>query len=161
MEAAQCGRRVAPSRARGNRLTTGLWTPRRRQAFSSSHRLFSRELGEDASRKTYGKCTNVHGHNYVLFVTVRGEVGAADGMVMNLVDLKTIIQEEVMDQLDHKSIDAHPWFNEGERPSTVENVAVFCFERIHARLPAGASVSKVKVYETENNVAVYRGETTA
>ena len=109
-------------------------TPRRRQAFSSSHRLFSRELGEDASRKTYGKCTNVHGHNYVLFVTVRGEVGAADGMVMNLVDLKTIIQEEVMDQLDHKSIDAHPWFNEGERPSTVENVAVFCFERIHALL---------------------------
>lgn len=76
----------------------------RRETFSASHRLHSKRLTDKENKELYGKCNNPHGHghNYILVVTVCGEVDPTTGMVMNLTELKTIIKETVLDILDHK-----------------------------------------------------------
>src|SRR5919109_1337288 len=92
----------------------------RRATFSASHRLWSNHLTEAENYATYDKCANPHGHghNYVLEVTVRGEPDPRTGMVLNLSDLKRIMNERVVDGVDHKHLNYDvPWL-EGVIPTT-------------------------------------------
>ncbi|XP_051494465.1 6-pyruvoyl tetrahydrobiopterin synthase isoform X2 [Apus apus] len=128
--------------------------------FSACHRLHSKSLSEEENRKVFGKCNNPngHGHNYKVIVTVCGEIDPVSGMVMNLTDLKEYMQEAIMEPLDHKNLDKDvPYF--AEVVSTTENVAVFIWENLKKLLPVG-TLYKVKVYETDQNVVVYKGEET-
>jgi len=132
---------------------------RRRETFSASHRLHAPTLSEHENRELFGKCNNPngHGHNYTLEVFIRGPLDPITGMVMNLVDLKLYIKEEVLDVLDHRNLDLDvPWF--GGRVSTTENVAVFIWQRLVSRL--GDLLNEVRVHETENNMVIYRGPKT-
>jgi 6-pyruvoyltetrahydropterin/6-carboxytetrahydropterin synthase len=129
------------------------------QSFSSCHRLHSKLLSDEENKKVFGKCNNPngHGHNYKMEITVRGPIGEKDGMVMNLTDLKYII-EELMVVVDHKNLDKDvPYFE--DVVSTTENVAVFIWDFVQERMKDyTAELFEVKVHETDKNIIVYRGE---
>lgn len=88
-------------------------------------------------------------------VTVDGEIDPVTGMVINLTDLKGYMEEAIMKPLDHKNLDLDvPYF--ADIVSTTENVAVYIWENLQKFIPVG--LYKVKVYETDNNIVVYKGE---
>jgi 6-pyruvoyltetrahydropterin/6-carboxytetrahydropterin synthase len=129
----------------------------RRTTFSAAHRLWSNHLTEEETITLYGKCANAngHGHNYVLEVTVRGNADPRTGMVLNLLDLKQAINEHVIIWVDHKHLNYDvPWL-EGDIPTT-EVLAMKFWERLERALPRDL-LYEVKLHETENNSASYRG----
>ncbi|CAG8514321.1 13988_t:CDS:2 [Ambispora leptoticha] len=129
------------------------------ETFSAAHRLHSPYLSVEENRKVYGKCNSVHGHghNYRVEAIIKGEIDKRTGMVFNLVDLKACMQVSIMDVLDHKNLDLDvPYFK--KRPSTTENLAVFIWRNLKKNLPHDVTLYKVKVHETDHNVAVFRGE---
>ena len=130
----------------------------RRTSFSAAHRLWSEQLNETENIALYEKCANPngHGHNYVLEVTVKGTPDPRTGMVLNLAELKRAIHEQVVNWVDHKHLNYDvPWL-EGSIPTT-EVLAMKFWERLQRALPQGL-LYEVKLYETENNIASYRGE---
>ncbi len=130
----------------------------RRVSFSASHRLWSKQLTEAENLAIYEKCANPngHGHNYVLEVTLKGMPDPQTGMVVNLTELKGAMNEQVVKWVDHKHLNYDvPWL-EGCIPTT-EVLAIKFWERLASVLPIGL-LYEVKLYETENNVASYRGE---
>lgn len=129
----------------------------RRVTFSAAHRLWSKHFSDDQNYALYDKCANPngHGHNYVLEVTLRGTPDPQTGMVMNLTDLKRVVNEQVIDWVDHKHLNYDvPWL-EGIVP-TAEMLAITFWERLESSFPTGM-LYEVKLHETENNIATYRG----
>jgi len=130
----------------------------RRDSFSAAHRLWSDELSEAENIELYDKCANPngHGHNYILEVTVRGAPDPRTGMVLNLTALKQAMNEQVISWVDHKNLNYDvPWLNGCIR--TAELLAIAFWERLASALPAGL-LYEVRLYETEHNIASYRGE---
>ncbi|CAB0034798.1 unnamed protein product [Trichogramma brassicae] len=131
----------------------------RKESISSCHRLHSPHLSDEENKNVYGKCNNYwgHGHNYTVEVTVRGPVDPKTGMVMNISDLKVYMKKILMDQLDHKNLDKDvPYFK--NVVSTTENVAIYVFDEIKKLLPKPELLYEVKIFETDNNIVIYRGE---
>jgi 6-pyruvoyltetrahydropterin/6-carboxytetrahydropterin synthase len=130
----------------------------RRAVFSASHRLHSEDLSDDENRALFGKCNNPngHGHNYVVEVVVRGEIDPATGIVMNLADLKGVIDDTVMRQLDHRNLNTDVEALRGLNP-TAERIAVAIWKMLEPRIE-DATLHEIRLHETENNVVVYRGE---
>uniref|UniRef100_A0A2K6SGC0 6-pyruvoyl tetrahydrobiopterin synthase n=1 Tax=Saimiri boliviensis boliviensis TaxID=39432 RepID=A0A2K6SGC0_SAIBB len=119
-------------------------------SFSASHRLHSKFLSDEENLKLFGKCSNPNGcgHDCKVVVTVHGEIDPATGMVMSLTDLKKYTEEAIMQLLDHKNLDVDvPYF--ADVVSTTENVA---------KVPPVGVLYKVKVYETDSNIVVDKGE---
>lgn len=130
----------------------------RRTSFSASHRLWSNQLTEAENYAVYEKCANPngHGHNYVLEVTIQGTPNPQTGMVMNLTELKHAVSEQIIKWVDHKHLNYDvPWL-EGSIPTT-EVLAIKFWERLAEVFPVNL-LYEVKLYETENNIASYRGE---
>lgn len=131
----------------------------RRERFNAAHKLFRPEWSEEQNLEVFGKCSNPnwHGHNYELFITVKGEINPQTGFVIDLKELKAIIRTHVTDALDHKNINLDVNFMKGKMAST-EVLAVAIFEQIlpHVKLQ-GAELHSVKLYETENNFVEYFG----
>ncbi|KAM9426552.1 6-pyruvoyl tetrahydrobiopterin synthase [Pholidichthys leucotaenia] len=128
------------------------------ESFSACHRLHSIALSDEENKELYGKCNNPngHGHNYKVEVTVRGKIDPKTGMVMNLTELKKCIEEVIMIPLDHKNLDKDvPHF--ANVVSTTENVAVYIWDNMVKVLPPGL-LHQIKIYETDKNVVMYRGE---
>ncbi|XP_073684330.1 6-pyruvoyl tetrahydrobiopterin synthase [Garra rufa] len=128
------------------------------QSFSACHRLHSKALSDEENKRIFGKCNNPngHGHNYTVEVTVRGKIDRNTGMVMNLTDLKEYIEEAIMKPLDHKNLDLDvPYF--ADVVSTTENLAVFIWDSM-VKLLSPDSLYEIKIYETDKNIVVYRGE---
>ncbi|CAL8111115.1 unnamed protein product [Orchesella dallaii] len=133
----------------------------RRECFSACHRLYSEKLSEKENYEIYSKCANPngHGHNYVIEVTVRGRVDPITGMVMNIQDLKVIMDKAIMQTMDHKSIDKDvPFFANSKIVTTTENVAVFAWDQLKLHMADPSLLYEVKIWETEKNIVVYRGE---
>jgi 6-pyruvoyltetrahydropterin/6-carboxytetrahydropterin synthase len=129
----------------------------RRATFSAAHRLWSEALTEDENDALYEKCANPygHGHNYTLEVALYGRPDPKTGMVLNLTDMKRIIQEHVLEWVDHKHLNYDvPWL-EGIIPTTEMLVMAF-WERLAGAFPEGL-LYEVTLHETENNRASYRG----
>ncbi|HCI82223.1 MAG TPA: 6-pyruvoyl tetrahydrobiopterin synthase [Ktedonobacter sp.] len=130
----------------------------RRATFSAAHRLWSNHLSDEENYALYEKCANPngHGHNYVLEVTVRGIPNPQTGMILNLTDMKRITEEQVISSVDHKHLNYDvPWL-EGVIP-TAELLVVAFWKRLQRGFPEGM-LYEVKLHETENNIAIYRGE---
>lgn len=130
----------------------------RRDSFSAAHRLWSEALSDEENVALYDKCANPngHGHNYTLEVTVRGTPDPQTGMVLNLAALKQIMNERIIEGVDHKHLNHDvPWLD-GCIP-TAEVLAVKFWERLAMALPGGL-LYEVRLYETEHNIASYRGE---
>ncbi|KAG0373325.1 hypothetical protein BGX24_011842 [Mortierella sp. AD032] len=131
------------------------------ERFSAAHRLNSVHLSAAENIALYGKCnhTSGHGHNYKVEVTIKGQINPISGMVINITDLKKTLQTAVMDPCDHRNLDIDvPYFH--STPSTTENLAVFLWESINKHLPHSETyeLHELKVYETDKNIVVYRGE---
>ena len=134
----------------------------RRYHFSASHRLHVDALSEEENRRTFGKCNNPfgHGHNYVVEVTVSGPVDAVTGMVVNLTDLDSFAQREVLDLFDHANLNTLEAFR--DRVTTTENVCVelwrifSCFAESN-EYPQ-VRLERIAIEETGNNSFEYFGE---
>ncbi|KAI9202006.1 6-pyruvoyl tetrahydrobiopterin synthase-like protein [Polychytrium aggregatum] len=130
----------------------------RRESFSAAHRLHAPALSDEENQRIFGKCNHIHGHghNYDVEVTVKGMVDPLTGMVMNITDLK-IAMKDVLKDLDHRHLDMDVLYFK-TRPSTAENIAIYIWEMLEPRIPAQAHLHEVRVEETRNNTAIYRGE---
>jgi 6-pyruvoyltetrahydropterin/6-carboxytetrahydropterin synthase len=130
----------------------------RRATFSAAHRLWSEHLSDEDNYRIYDKCANPngHGHNYILEVTVRGMPDPQTGMVLNLTDLKRIINERVVDDVDHKHLNHDVSWLEEVIP-TAEMLVMKFWERLARDFPPGM-LYEVVLHETENNQASYRAE---
>ena len=132
----------------------------RRERFSSAHRLFNPEVPDDKNYELYGNCShpNWHGHNYELYVTVKGEVDPKIGYVVNLKSLSSIIKELVIAKVDHKNLNIDVDFLQGVIPST-ENIAISIWNILSEPISKlGAQIHSVKIQKTENNFVEYFGE---
>ena len=131
----------------------------RREHFNAAHRLFRPEYSDEQNLQIFGKCSNPnwHGHNYTLFVTVRGDVDANTGFLVNLKDLSNIIEQYVVEKLDHRNINLEVGFMTGKLAST-ENLAVGIWNELTSPVETlGAALHCIKLYETENNFVEYFG----
>ncbi len=129
----------------------------RRYRFAASHRLHSEKLSEEENCRVYGKCNNPygHGHNYVVEVSVSGTVDPATGMIVNLTDLDSFVQGEVIEPFDHKSLNEDVQAFRATVPTT-ENLCKEIYQRLkHFSL---AKLERVRVEETSNNAFEYAGE---
>jgi 6-pyruvoyltetrahydropterin/6-carboxytetrahydropterin synthase len=130
----------------------------RKAEFSASHLYHNPAFSAEENRRVFGKCNNPngHGHNYVLEVTVKGEVDSTTGFVVDLKKLKDLMHSEVLDALDHR-------FLNKEIPEfftlipTTENIAIICWERLAPKFTA-ATLHRVRVYETPDLFADFYGE---
>jgi 6-pyruvoyltetrahydropterin/6-carboxytetrahydropterin synthase len=107
----------------------------RRYHFSAAHHAWASHLSEPDNRRHYGQCSEPNGHNYVLAVSLRGNVSEETGMVTDVAGLDRIVREFVISRLDHRDLNRDPRF--GARPTTGENVAATIWDLLHPALPAG------------------------
>ncbi|MGB2957445.1 MAG: 6-carboxytetrahydropterin synthase [Bacteroidota bacterium] len=130
----------------------------RKAHFCASHRLYNPDWSEEKNYAVFGKCNNPngHGHNYDLEVTVAGKPPAESGMVMDLKKLADIIEEEVVERVDHKHLNLDVDFMKGIIP-TAENMAIEFWKILDPKITEGKLYS-IKVYESGNNFVEYRGE---
>ena len=123
----------------------------RRETFNAAHQLYDPGLSDEENRRLFGKCANLHGHNYVLEVVVAGEVDQASGYVMDLKVLSDVMNGQVIQEVDHRNLNTDvPWLS-GLIPTT-ENLAVTFWERLRPELPEGL-LRSVRVWETDKNWA--------
>lgn len=130
----------------------------RRLHFSAAHRLFRSDWSDERNREVFGDCANPnwHGHNYELDVTVEGEVDPETGYVMDLKSLKSLVQEKVIGELDHRNLNLEVRWLEGVNPTT-ENVVVAIWGRLEPELPAGVQLCRLTLRETPRNYVEYEG----
>ena len=123
----------------------------RRESFNAAHQLWDPGRSEAENRELFGKCANLHGHNYILEVVVAGEIDETTGYVFDLKALSDVIFRRVIEDVDHRNLNTDvPWL-EGLIP-TAENLAAAFWERIRPELPPG-SLRSVRVWETDKNWA--------
>jgi 6-pyruvoyl tetrahydropterin synthase, putative len=128
--------------------------------FSAAHRLYNPQLSDEENRAIYGKCANPygHGHDYRLEITVRGVPDPITGMVMNLTELDTLVQAEVLRHLDHKYLNEEtPPFD--HIPPTSENLVAFIVERLTPHLQGNARLYRVRLWETPRSYFEWQAET--
>jgi 6-pyruvoyltetrahydropterin/6-carboxytetrahydropterin synthase len=124
--------------------------------FEAAHRLHNPDRSDDWNRDVFGKCNNLHGHghNYVLEVTVEGDVNPDSGYLIDMKDLKQVLREAVVNDVDHRHMNFEvPWLS-GVIPSA-ENLARVFFERVDGRLEDGVRLKALTVHETPRNSATY------
>ena len=132
----------------------------RKEHFNAAHKLSNPQWTEAKNLEVFGKCANAnwHGHNYNLFVTVKGNVNAETGFIVNLKHLSTIIRTKVTDKIDHKNLNLDVDFMKGKLAST-ETLAVEIWKQIEAPINTlGCQLHCVKIQETENNHVEYFGK---
>jgi 6-pyruvoyltetrahydropterin/6-carboxytetrahydropterin synthase len=123
----------------------------RRESFNAAHQLCDPGLSDEENRRRFGKCANLHGHNYVLEVVVAGEIDPASGYVIDLKLLSEVMTRQVIRDVDHRNLNTDvPWLK-GLIP-TAENLAQAIWERLQPELPPGLLWS-VRVCETDKNWA--------
>lgn len=128
----------------------------RRVVFAASHRLYSPQLSEEDNWTVFDKCSREkgHGHNFELFVTLKGVPDPITGLVMNLSHLKTILEDHILDPMDHRFLnDDIPEFK--TLLPSIENLVIVVWNRLVPHI--GDLLHEVKIIETENNFAFYRG----
>jgi 6-pyruvoyltetrahydropterin/6-carboxytetrahydropterin synthase len=130
----------------------------RKAEFSASHYYHNPEFTHEENQRIFGKCNNPHGHghNYTLEVTVKGQVDARSGFVVDLKELKDIMNREVIDALDHRFLNKEvPEF--AEAIPTTENLAISIWDRLKSKLKL-AELHRIRVYETPDLFVDYYGE---
>jgi len=132
----------------------------RRERFSAAHRLSRSEWSDEKNLDVFGKCSNPnwHGHNYELFVTVKGEPNPETGFVVNLSKVGEIVKKKVIAHVDHKNLNIDVHFMKGKLTST-EHLAIAIWEEIESDIDnLGCELHCVKIQETENNFVEYYGK---
>lgn len=131
----------------------------RRETFNAAHKLYQPNWTEEENNLVFGKCANKnwHGHNFTLFVTVKGVPNKETGFVMNLKTLSEIINARVIESLDHKNLNLDVSYLTGIMAST-ENLAIAIWDQLANEIAKnGGELAKIKLIETENNFVEYFG----
>ncbi len=131
----------------------------RQEHFNAAHRLFQNGLTDEENLEIFGKCSNPnwHGHNYSLFVTIKGEVNPKTGFLINLKILSKIINDLIIEEADHKNLNLEVDFMNGILPSA-ENIAMQIWKVLEGPIKLqGAELHCIKLHETERNYVEYFG----
>jgi len=131
----------------------------RKEHFNAAHKLCRDDWSDEKNKEVFGKCANAnwHGHNFDLFVTVKGTPNPETGFVIDLKTLSGIVKEHVIEELDHKNLNLDVPFMKGVMPST-ENLAIKIWEILYPLVQSEqCNLHCVKLYETENNFVEYYG----
>ena len=130
----------------------------RKAEFSASHFYHNPEFTPEENKRLFGKCNNPHGHghNYTLDVTVVGEVDPRTGVVLDLKDLKTLMEAEVLRLMDHRFLNKEvPAF--AHKIPTTENIAIEIWKLLESKLPVG-KLHRIRLYESPDVYVDYCGE---
>jgi 6-pyruvoyltetrahydropterin/6-carboxytetrahydropterin synthase len=132
-------------------------TVTRRLHFNAAHRVHNAALSAEENTALFGKCNNPnwHGHNYELEVSVTGDIDPHTGYVIDLAVLRDLVERELVSQLDHKNLNLDVPFLKGTNPTT-ENLVVACW-RILAPVVAPGKLTRLRLWETDNNYVEYEG----
>lgn len=131
----------------------------RRERFSAAHRLYNEDWTDEKNEEVFGACSNPlwHGHNYILWVTVKGEIDPDTGYVIDLKNLGRIIKEKVIQKVDHKNLNLEVDFLRKKIIST-ENLTVEFWNQMDQSIKElGVRLHSIKLEETENNYVEYFG----
>ncbi len=131
----------------------------RRERFNAAHRLYNPKWTDEKNKEVFGNCSNPnwHGHNYVLYITVKGELRDDEGWVIDLKQLSKVVDEHVIQKLDHKNINVEVDFMKDKRAST-EVLAIEIWNVLVDEIKQlGADLHCIKLTETENNFVEYYG----
>lgn len=131
----------------------------RRERFNAAHKLWVHEWSEEKNMEVFGKCANKnwHGHNYELFVTVKGTPDPVTGFIVDVKELGQIIRREITDVLDHTNLNLDvPFIPQGTQPTT-ENLVMLIWRQLEPHI-RGCTLHSVRLHETENIYAEYFGE---
>ena len=135
-----------------------LVTVTRRLRFNAAHRLHNPALSAEENRTLFGRDNNPHGHghNYELEVSVTGVIDDRTGYVIDLGELRRIVEDELISQLDHRHMNMDVPFLRGVNP-TSENIVVACWRVLESRLIPGR-LTRLRLHETESNYVEYDGQ---
>jgi len=131
----------------------------RREVFNAAHRVYREEWSDEKNLEVFGKCSNPqwHGHNYTLYVTIKGDIQNNLGYVADLKSVSNIIQKCIIEKIDHKNINTEVDFMK-DRIASTENIAIAIWEELEKPIrKMGAELHCVKLEETENNFVEYFG----
>lgn len=131
----------------------------RRERFNAAHKMWNPEWDEAKNEAVFGKCSNKnwHGHNYELYITVKGTPNPDTGYCVDLKEVSRIAREKVVEKLDHKNINLDVPFMKGKLASA-ENIAIAIWEQLEDDIASlGTTLHCVKLCETENNFVEYFG----
>ncbi|MSR36847.1 MAG: 6-carboxytetrahydropterin synthase [Gemmatimonadetes bacterium] len=130
----------------------------RRLHFSAAHRLFRSDWSAERNAEVFGDCSHVnwHGHNYEMAITVTGEVDPETGFVMDLKDLRDLVEERVVRDVDHRNLNLDVSWMTGVLPTT-ENFVVAIWNRLSDGLPEGVRLERIVLEETPRNSVEYTG----
>lgn len=120
--------------------------------FCCSHQLLEKDWSDEKNRDEFGKCSNLHGHNYKLEVTVTGELNQS-GMIMNIAALSKIIRTKIVDHIDHKTLNTDIDYFKTHLP-TMENMVIYFWDILEPHLPK-CTLFKLTLYETDHNKVEY------
>lgn len=131
----------------------------RRERFNAAHKLYNPKWSEDKNEEVFGKCSNKnwHGHNFTLYVTVKGRPHPDTGFIMNVKDLSRLIKEAIIDKLDHANLNLDVDFIPEGTPPTTENLVILIWQQLEP-LFTECKLHSIKLYETENIYCEYFGE---
>jgi 6-pyruvoyltetrahydropterin/6-carboxytetrahydropterin synthase len=130
----------------------------RKSHFSAAHRLFNPEFSDEKNEAIYDRCNNYwgHGHNYTVEVTVAGMPDPETGYVIDLKKLRDLMEEHIIEKVDHKHLNHDVDFMQGIIP-TAENLAIMFWQQLEPNIPSGTLYS-IKLFESDNNFVEYFGE---
>ncbi|MEJ8842624.1 6-carboxytetrahydropterin synthase [Lacibacter sp. H375] len=131
----------------------------RLEHFNAAHKLYNPNWSQEKNEAMFGKCANEnwHGHNYDLFVTIKGQVNEDTGFLFDVKKLSELIKIHVLEKLDHKNLNMDVDFMQGKMCST-ENLAKAIWQQLHPHLPAEVLLHCIKLYETPRIYVEYFGE---
>jgi 6-pyruvoyltetrahydropterin/6-carboxytetrahydropterin synthase len=127
--------------------------------FNAAHKLYNPDWSHEQNDEVFGKCANEnwHGHNYDLYVTVKGMPSPDTGFLYDVKKLSVIIKEHVIEKVDHRNLNVDVEFMKGQMCST-ENLAVGIWKELVPHLPAEIKLHCIKLYETASIYVEYYGE---
>jgi 6-pyruvoyltetrahydropterin/6-carboxytetrahydropterin synthase len=127
--------------------------------FNAAHKLYNPAWDKERNEVVFGKCANEnwHGHNYELHITIKGEVNENTGFLFDVKILSLLVNQFVLEKLDHKNLNLDVEFLKGKMCST-ENLAIGIWQQLQPRLPSEVQLHCVKIYETPRIYVEYFGE---
>ncbi|MCX7744492.1 MAG: 6-carboxytetrahydropterin synthase [Flavobacteriales bacterium] len=131
----------------------------RKEHFNAAHKLYNPAWDRQKNEEVFGKCANEnwHGHNFELYVTVKGNPDPETGFIFDVKKLSKIIQEHIIEKLDHKNLNLDVDFMQGKMCST-ENLAIGIWNELLPHLPPGVTLHSIKLYETPRIYVEYYGD---
>ena len=124
--------------------------------FCAAHKYWNSDWSDEKNEEIFEDDVRIHGHNYLLDITIKGEASKDSGFIINISDLKKIVDKYVICYLDHSQIEKDiEWFKD-KQPST-ENLVVFIWKQINSHIPNGGKLFKIKLRETPTIYTEYYG----